>query len=579
MDWQGEKLDIASERGEFIADFEDAWAAEEEGDWSYGQWGMTYSPLEDASESGNIDQLNAMLADHLTKGAPLDYTEQVISLACREGRLNVLEWWLTTSQEHGFELKCSPNAANNASYYGHTDILDWLYENTKFSYTHYALDKTDSVDVLNWWLKMSQDHGVELLYTTDAVDIASTRGNLPVLEWWWHLHTLHQREFRYTENAIDEIMCYEEICDTEIIAVLDWWLKIHLHHGIPLLYTADSLDNASTCYSRVIKWWFTLQQTYGKDFLYTEACFDNFDTCNNSHQETLEFYHTWQELHEKHNVPIKFTLKSINNCIDSGSIECLDWWIYMYTTHHLPVNFTKKSLKNAINKGIKVVEWMYRQHQLHGFLFHCDDNVLVYSSLACDIPILEMLRQLGYVKECPEYLIDNLTSVKVIQWWWDHCDLYKYPFTFTHQSIDNKFMNEAITQYNWFFHAHQTYGIPFLYTHRIIDILCSFGNIEALDWWAERAEKDGVELLYSVAAMDRAAVEALEWWKKMHAKGFELKYTNHAMDIASLNETIGHLDWWKQQQKNGIELRFTREKIKTYSPKVIAWWNESGLLE
>lgn len=523
--------------------------------------------MNNCSYKGKVKQLDEILQDHLANGTPLVYTEDAISYACEAGHLEVLEWWWRANQEYGVELKCSEDAVAMASCCDHTDILDWLYENTEYKYTHYALDRTYSLNVLDWWLKMSQDHGVKLLYTTEAVDMASTEHNILALDWWWTLHTNHQYEFLCSTEAIDNMI---EDGD-DIIATLDWWLQHHLEYSAPFLYTEKALDNCELYHPKILKWWWVLHQTYGKDFLYTEKCID--DKCMLSDELTLEYYQVWQDLYENHGIPIKFTTHVIDRCIRQGNFKCLDWWCYMYTTHDLPVKFSEKSVRFAIKTSIEMVEWVYRQHQNHGFLFHVDESVILAASLYGGTEILELLHSYGLVKGIHEGLVDNIDDTSVLQWWWDHCELYQYPFIYTQKAVD-KCINEAVR--NWFYDAHKKYGIPFLYSHRTIDTLSAHGQIASLEWWEKRNREDGMELMYSSVALDSASkygeIEVLNWWEKMHAKGFELRYTKIAMDYPSAYGNFKSLNWWKQQHQNGIELKFTHEKIATYRQEVQKWW-------
>lgn len=531
------------------------------------------------SVNGNIEKLNELLDDHLTNGTHLNYTNLSIDNTAEAGNLEVLEWWWNANQNHGIELKYSESAANYASENDHVDILKWLYEKTEFKYSSDSLDYADNLEILNWWLKMGQEHGIKLLYTNIAVDSASNENNIPVLDWWWNLSVIYHHEFRCTTNAIDNIMNKNDV--DKIVATLDWWLHHHLEYSAPFLYTCEALDTEELSDPKIIRWWFNLHQAHNKELLYTHDSIDNMYLSDD--KQTLQVYKMWQDLYENHGIPIKFTVSAINRCIEHGFYECLEWWIYMYTTHNLPVKFSEDSVTCAVRRNSKMIEWVYQQHQNYGFLFHVDNSTLKIASRFGTTKILDKLRSYGYINECPDGIIDHVNTHHVLQWWWDHCELYQHPFIYTHKAVDHCMnYNEAMRR-NWFYDAHKKYGIPFLYTHRSIDRLCEYNKIESLEWWEKRNIEDGIELTYSTNALDNASgfgnVKVLDWWKKMHSKGFELRYTKKAMDSASELDSTQSLDWWlEQHQQSGLELKFSCEKIGEYSQKVQEWWNTSGLI-
>jgi hypothetical protein len=55
----------------------------------------------------------------------------------------------------------------------------------------------------------------------------------------------------------------------------------------------------------------------------------------------------------------------------------------------------------------------------------------------------------------------------------------------------------------------------------------------------------------------------------------ELRYDENAMYMASMDNKIETLNWWLT---SGIpDLKYNPKKIKSYSPEVKSWWNNSGL--
>jgi hypothetical protein len=110
----------------------------------------------------------------------LNITAHYISEVCKRGKINILEWW----KNSGLELKYTNDALNMASSSGHVEVLEW-WKNSglELKYTTDALNMASSsghVEVLEWW----KNSGLELKYTQRALNWASKNGHIKVLEWW-----------------------------------------------------------------------------------------------------------------------------------------------------------------------------------------------------------------------------------------------------------------------------------------------------------------------------------------------------------------------------------------------------------
>ena len=96
------------------------------------------------------------------------------------------------------------------------------------------------------------------------------------------------------------------------------------------------------------------------------------------------------------------------------------------------------------------------------------------------------------------------------------------------------------------------------------------GDIETLEF----LKNSKLHLKYSEYAINSASmygkVNSLEWWKN---SGLELKYTENGMNLASVNKKINVLEWWK---KSGLPLKYTGD-IYTFAQneEVSNWLNEN----
>ena len=187
-------------------------------------------------------------------GIKLEYSSNAIEWASIKGHISILKWW----KKSGLELKYTGNVIDSASNAEDFKILNWWKSSgLELKYTDEAIDfasVTGNIRVLNWWRKSN----LELKYSTDAIDQASANGNTNVLEWWWRqcnppdpLRTSNslRLELKYTEKAMDLASAMGNI------EMLDWWLK-HSKDGLELRFSGDALvyakDNMQT---EIIAWW------------------------------------------------------------------------------------------------------------------------------------------------------------------------------------------------------------------------------------------------------------------------------------------------------------------------------------
>ena len=127
-----------------------------------------------------------------------------------------------TSDDSSCSLKKSKNKVELYT-------MDW-YTN------HYILSVEDVVcdnyiDVLDWWLKMSDVYKLDLKYTHESLDRASEDCNIEILLWWDYVKYKYPLfELKYTENSLNLASEYGHL------DVLSMWLCMYMFHGVELKY-------------------------------------------------------------------------------------------------------------------------------------------------------------------------------------------------------------------------------------------------------------------------------------------------------------------------------------------------------
>lgn len=107
------------------------------------------------------------------------------------------------------------------------------------------------------------------------------------------------------------------------------------------------------------------------------------------------------------------------------------------------------------------------------------------------------------------------------------------------------------------------------YSELAMDNASIKNNIPVLDWWLKNF-KEGLK--YSHVALDMASangcMEALYWWKN---SSLPMKYTENAVDLASKNNHINVLNWWFiYSRTHSIKMKYTAMAL-LYN---VDWWKE-----
>jgi hypothetical protein len=167
----------------------------------------------------------------------INITESHVDLLCYLGKIETLDFLF---KKFGLELKYSVNALNNASSEGHVNVLTWWFKsNLPLEYNARALNNASlngHVNVLEWWLKS----GLELKYTGDSLKLASEKGHVHVLEWW----KKSGLELQYDEKIFDNCINIDS---------LNWWKN----SGLELKYSEYTLETISSMYDclKALEWW------------------------------------------------------------------------------------------------------------------------------------------------------------------------------------------------------------------------------------------------------------------------------------------------------------------------------------
>ncbi|CAK4611877.1 unnamed protein product [Aphanomyces euteiches] len=123
-----------------------------------------------ASKCGNMEALV-----YLHKLGHPGCSHLAMDLAACGGHLDIVKF-LHSNRKEG----CTAQAINLAAEFGRLEVLEWLYVNTKAKHTSYAMDHAASVGALAIVQRL---HDRGFVCTTEAMNTAIRKGNIPLVEW------------------------------------------------------------------------------------------------------------------------------------------------------------------------------------------------------------------------------------------------------------------------------------------------------------------------------------------------------------------------------------------------------------
>jgi hypothetical protein len=202
-----------------------------------------------------IEQKYSLFDIKTYKKFGLDITKNktLVAMASKYGNIKFLDSYLKYKRSNNkiyiddndrLDLDYTWETMNGASSAGKIEVLDWwINSGLRIKYTSLAMDSASEkghIDVLNWWLR--QKNRLKLKYTENAMDYASCVGDIKILEWWKESGL----KPKYTDSSMDSAS------EKGQIDVLNWWVR----SGLKLKYSSSSIDIAFEDGNiDVLNWW------------------------------------------------------------------------------------------------------------------------------------------------------------------------------------------------------------------------------------------------------------------------------------------------------------------------------------
>ncbi|ORZ32180.1 hypothetical protein BCR44DRAFT_1392096 [Catenaria anguillulae PL171] len=237
--------------------------------------------------------------------------------AARRGRIDILDWLLSSAQDFGIGIDAWA-VLNNASEAGHLDVLDWCVRRKVFDpqdddavkYTTESVVACaaghGTVQVLDWWMQ-TLGGGERLQYSEWALDAASFNGHLKVLQWF----KSNGLELKHHQGLV-----VDKAAAVGLVDVIQWW---HSQHPlVRFMYTTNAADTASmNGHVQVLQWFLDA----GLELKYTEQAIDCASQCGRVF--VLDW---WVRNRARLPAGLQFTSNALVHSHRIAGPQVLDWW-------------------------------------------------------------------------------------------------------------------------------------------------------------------------------------------------------------------------------------------------------------
>ncbi|ORZ34604.1 hypothetical protein BCR44DRAFT_37474 [Catenaria anguillulae PL171] len=379
-----------------------------------------------ASESCNLRILD-WWRDHAPNWSPIPL--HPIQLAIEQGHLPVIEWWWTyLSPQTHLRERVFARVLDAASQYGCVDILDFVGSHTLHpAYTHAAIDRAASVQVLDWWLERCIKDGWEPpRYTPRAFAHARMADNAKQwLDWWMdRAHGLGGWPFRLSDIVLHTVSAMGQV------AALEWWKVRGPEAGI---------------------------------------VFRVHDPNVNPDEEPQAV--TASTLWYSHN--------ALDAASSSGQLVVLDWWLHSGFT----LAYSEAAITDAAWNGHDdVLRWWKRAIDEHGLERKLDSELAIsYASSAGHTHVLDwLLDESGWPFEYNYDVVDFAAaegSIHTLNWWWARRD--RLEFRYSASALDRACQHSHWDVVEWF----KDHALEPRCSETALDMVIQKGNIRILRLW------------------------------------------------------------------------------------------------
>lgn len=313
------------------------------------------------------------------------------------------------------------------------------------------------------------------------------------------------------------------------IVVLEWYRIDCLENKYFPIYTEYAINWASSYGNIDVLNWFKKYSYYSlHDPLTTGKYYSSYPNI-----KSTNVTYNFNDSNSEKFIYLKYNVNSIDWACSNGHVDVLDWW-YNYCHEELGekwlegFKYSKWSIDWASSLGcIEVLNWWFK---------HSSEIPLKYSKNAIDWAA-------------------SYNKLHVLNWWWDHNP--PFLFMYTNLSMDWAASNGHVNVLEWFFKRSEQYANNDENPECEINSECEM-NYE-------------YEVNYDKTFSKRSDTK----------KVLRLKYSEIAMDWASIDGHIDVLNWFLDKHKRyGLKLKYSKAITdNSYSPIVKNWWQTSGILD